>query len=235
MKGQGSKLLVVTVAFLLIAGACAPAATPPPTPTPVPPTATPVPPTATPIPPPPPALEGMDVVQAWVDAINRGDVDAALALFTDKPSYFGPGGYTASGMAQVAAAFNYMVSIETQYQITECQPESDRVVCTETMSDGCYTVAGLKSEPVKMTFSLEQDGKIRQVTGYTTLGGDPANDQFWLGWQSWAKANRAEELTKLANGDKDGAAIYLRLCKEYVDSLKATPVAAKDPAAPVKA
>ena len=72
MKGQMLKLLVVTVAFLLIAGACVPAATPPPTPTPVPPTPTPDP--AAP-------------VQAWADAINSGDVDAALALFTDNVLY----------------------------------------------------------------------------------------------------------------------------------------------------
>lgn len=60
-----------------------PAATPPPTPTPVPPTMTPIPPTpVSPTPTPDPAAP----VKAWVDAINRGDVDAALALFTDKPS-----------------------------------------------------------------------------------------------------------------------------------------------------
>ena len=68
MKGQWSKLFIVTVAFLLLAGACVPAPAPPPTPTPVPPTPTPDP--AAP-------------VKAWVDAMNSGDVDAALALFTD--------------------------------------------------------------------------------------------------------------------------------------------------------
>ncbi len=89
MKGQGSKLFVVTVAFLLIAGACAPAATPPPTPTPVPPTATPVPPTATPVPPtatpapPTPTSPLLDIAGAYFDAFNGQDVDGILALFTD--------------------------------------------------------------------------------------------------------------------------------------------------------
>ncbi|MCX6031361.1 MAG: DJ-1/PfpI family protein [Chloroflexi bacterium] len=51
MKGSRSKLFAVVVVFLLIAGACAPAALPPPTP--VPPTATPVPATPTSVPPAP--------------------------------------------------------------------------------------------------------------------------------------------------------------------------------------
>ena len=67
MKGQWLKLFVVPPsAILLLVGAALPAATPPSTPTPI------------------PTISDPDLaapVQAWVDSLNSGDVDAALAPF----------------------------------------------------------------------------------------------------------------------------------------------------------
>ena len=77
MKGQWSKLFVVTVAFLLLAGACA-APPPPPTPTPVPPTPTPFRPTPHPC-----------IVQEYQDAISTADAEAALALVSDDAKWLG--------------------------------------------------------------------------------------------------------------------------------------------------
>ena len=69
------KHLLATFSVLLIAAllvACvAPAVAPPPSPTPAPPTPTP---------------DLIAPVKAWVDAINKGDVDAALALITEAAS-----------------------------------------------------------------------------------------------------------------------------------------------------
>ena len=212
MKGQWSKLFVVAIGFLLLAGACVPAATPLPTPTPVPPTPTPDP--AAP-------------VKAWVDAMNSGDVDAMLALFADdlKFSVFE---YNATDKDQLRGIFDWLAGLETKYQITECQTKEDRVVCTMPVSDACIAgydpVAGLMSN---MTFVSQQDGKISQVSGYPDGFGD-----YYAKWispaMSWMRANRAEELAK-AESTSDGreaGAINAKLCREYGESLKATPTAA---------
>ena len=101
MKAQWSKLFVVTVVFLLIAGACVPAATPPPTPTPVPPT---------------PAPDPAAPVQAWVDAINNGDAEAALALVSDDVKW--QGSFEATGKEQLRGVVDWMIGhrIETADQ-----------------------------------------------------------------------------------------------------------------------
>jgi putative intracellular protease/amidase len=212
MKGQMLKLLVVTVAFLLIAGACVPAATPPPTPTPVPPSPTPDP--AAP-------------VQAWVDALNSGDVDAALVPFTDDVK-FSVFEYYASNKDGLRGIFDWLAGLETKYQIKECQTKEDRVVCTMPVSDACIAgydpVDGLMTT---MTFVLTQDGKIAQANGRLDGFGD-----YYTKWilpaMFWMWVNRAEELAK-AESTSDGreaGAINAKLCREYGESLKATPTAA---------
>ena len=166
-------------------------------------------------------------VQAWVDALNSGDVDAALALFTDDVK-FDVFEYHARNKNELRGIFDWLAGLETKYQIKECQKKEDRVVCTMPVSDACIAgydpVDGLMST---MTFVPQQDGRISQVSGYPDGFGD-----YYAKWispaMSWMRANRAEELAK-AEGTSDGreaGSINAALCKEYGASLKATPTAA---------
>lgn len=243
MKGHRSKLLIVTVTFLLIAAGCA-APTPPPTATPVPPAATPIPPTATPDPPTPtpapptatplppaPAVDAVAPVKAWVEAINRGDVDAALALFTDRVRYLFV--FDATGKEQLHGVFDWMVGIESKFVIDNCQQtKNDQAVCTFTHSSGCTAAYGATDGlAMKGTYSLAEDGKIRLVMGKTE-GAEWDSVSKWTDKVlSWQQANRAEEAAKADYSlGKAGGAVQIKLCKEYAESLKAAPAAA----APVK-
>ena len=93
-------------------------------------------------------------------------------------------------------------------------------------SDACIAgydpVDGLMST---MTFVPQQDGKIAQVSEYSD-----GFDDYYAKWispaMSWMRANRAEELAK-AESTSDGreaGAINAKLCKEYGESLKASPL-----------
>ena len=212
MKGQWLELFVVTVAILLLVGACVPAATPPSTPTPIPPSPTPDP--AAP-------------VQAWVDALNSGDVDAALAPFADDVQYHFI--FDAIRKEHVRSVFDWLVGIEAKYKIVDCQqPQSDRVECAFTVSDGCIIPYGaVDSLAVKGVYVVGDDGKIKQVTGATE---GVEWDNYWKYGDAvlaWQKANRAEEAFKVENSPpKEGGAVQIKLCKEYAESLKAAPEAA---------
>ncbi len=234
MEKHWSKLLVFIVTLLLIAAGCAtPAPQPaptavPPTATPVPPTPTPEPPTATPLPP-TPALDAVAPVKAWVEAINRGDVDAALALFTDRVRYVFV--FDAMGKEQLRGVFDWLVGIESKFVIDNCeQPQNGQAVCTFTYVDGgCLPAYGANAGlAMKGTYSLAEDGKIRMVLGATEGAGW---DDYWK-WaeaaQAWQKANRPEEAATVDSGGKAGGAVQIKLCKEYAESLKAAA------AAPVK-
>ena len=195
MKGQMLKLFVVVTMCLLIAAGCV-ASPPPPTPVPVPPTSTPVPPSPTPVPP-TPAPDLTAPVKAWVDTLNSGDVDAALALFTDDVK-FSVFEYIASNKDGLRGIFDWLAGLETKYQITECQPKGDRVVCTMPGSrclhrglrrhrrpaddDGVFLPGGWQD--------LEGDGKLE----------DGEWDTYYAKWitpaTTWMQANRAEESRK---------------------------------------
>jgi putative intracellular protease/amidase len=217
MKGQMLKLFVVTVAFVLLVGACA--APPPPAPTAAPPSATPIPPTPTPDPAAP--------VRAWVDALNSGDVDAALALFTDDVT-FAVFEYFASDKDGLRGIFDWLAGLETKYQIMECQPKDGGVVCTMPVVDACIAGFGAADGlPTKMEFSFRGDGKISKVTG-NLEGGEW--DNYFAKWAmpgtSWMQANRTEEFAKTDPWGREAGSIQAKLCREYGASLKATPTAA---------
>ena len=217
MKGQCSKLFVVIVVFLLLAGACA---TPPqPAPTPVPPT--PVPPTA----PPDPATP----VKAWVDAINSGDVDAALALFTDDVQYnfF----FQAIGKEQLRSVFDWLVGINVKDAIRDCQqPQSDRVECTFTVVDDCMAAfGGTDGLAAKATYIFGDDGKIRQVGGMGEGAGWDSYQNWILSATNWMQINRSEEYDKADYDRGRDGALQIKLCKEYAASLKSAPTATPVP------
>ena len=67
-------------------------------------------------------------VKAWVDALNSGDVDAALAPFADDVQYHFI--FDAIRKENVRSVFDWLVGIEAKYKIVDCQqPQSDRVAC----------------------------------------------------------------------------------------------------------
>ena len=136
-------LVVFACVCLLVVAGCAPAATPaPPPPTAAPPTAvppTPVPPT--PVPPTPPP-DPVATVKAWVDAINKGDVDAAIALMTDDVQRLKGAVNWRSGKNEVETTLGWTVGWEVKFQIEDCQRADDRVECAVSVVDACMAAFG---------------------------------------------------------------------------------------------
>jgi putative intracellular protease/amidase len=166
-------------------------------------------------------------VKAWTDALNSGDVDAALAPFTDDVT-FAVFEYFASNKDGLRGIFDWLAGLETKYQVTECQPKDGGVVCTMPVVDACIAGFGATDGlPTKMEFSFQGDGKISKVSG-NLEGGEW--DNYFAKWvmpgTSWMQANRAEESAKVNAADRrEAGSIQTKLCKEYGESLKATPMA----------
>jgi hypothetical protein len=145
---------LVLVCVMGVAG-CAPAATLAP-PTPVPPT---------------PAADLVAPLKAWVDGMNKGDVDVALAPLADDVTW-GGWVYPAGGKPDVRRIFELMAGIGTKLGTPDCQPQAGRVACTLTVGDGCMAAYGL-ADGVNATleFVYGPDGKVRQ--GSLDVTGDP--------------------------------------------------------------
>ena len=97
--------------------------------------------------------------------MNSGDVDAALAPFTDDVK-FAVFEYFASNKDELRGIFDWLAGLETKYQVTECQPKDGGVVCTMPVVDACIAGFGATDGlPTKMEFSFQADGKISKVSG----------------------------------------------------------------------
>jgi ketosteroid isomerase-like protein len=170
--------------------------------------------------PPTPAADLVAPVKAWADALNNGDVDAALSLFTDNVRW-DIWGAPANGKEASRTLLDWLVASEFEQQITNCQPQADRVACNLSYVDGCSAASGTPDGlPAKLVFIYQPDGKITQAI--LARGGEPPDDvtEFWNGWRTWTRVNRAADWAKVAEKNGEGGALTVKTCKEYAASLK---------------
>jgi hypothetical protein len=232
------KSFVVCVALcaLLAAGCTAPPpAAQPPAPTAVPPTAvppTPVPPTAAP----PTVAAQPDLIKAadaFIASMNRRDVEAAIAMFTDDAEY--RAGHVGVGKPQVRTVLDYLDGTLVKLIQTDCVQEGAQVTCSVWGRDDPMVingVAGVRFKPYIYSF---KDGKIQKIMG--TADGPEWAVHSAAGKEviAWLVANRADEWKKIS--DEKGALIrngttapsLVKLYREYGAELaKQKPPAATD-------
>ena len=110
----------------------------------------------------------MSVVNAWHDALNEYDIDAALSYFADgavvtivPPIAGGSGVY--SGKEDIRSLYEGFVAANFSCALSNCQVEGETVTCIDT-----YTDDGLKSMGVDFIdgewVATVRDGKIQSYT-----------------------------------------------------------------------
>ncbi len=236
------KLIIawVTIVFLFAAGCTAP---PPPVqkaaPTSVPPTAIPataVPPTA--IPPtvaPAPTAQTDLIAQAnaFVAAMNRRDVEAAIAMFTDDAEY--RAAHVGVGKAQVRTVLDYLDGTLVKLIQFDCTQAGQEVTCSVWGRDDPMVingVTGVRFKPYSYSF---KDGKIQKIMGTADGPEWAAHSAASKEVTPWLAANRADEWKKIT--DEKGALIrngttaptLVKLYREYgAEMAKQKPPAAGD-------
>jgi 7,8-dihydropterin-6-yl-methyl-4-(beta-D-ribofuranosyl)aminobenzene 5'-phosphate synthase len=158
------------------------------------------------------------IVKAYYAALNSGDVDAALAFFTDDVKFRGEN--YATGKEMLRGVFDWLVGTEVKHGPPDCQSQNDRVVCAFSIDDACIAASGATDGlPAQGEYLLQPDGKIREAS--ESLGG--AGWDAYIEWdnsfQGWAMLNRAEEWRGFGHS-KEFAPRLAKLCKEYAESLK---------------
>lgn len=112
-------------------------------------------------------MNNSQIVQAFVDAWNRNDTEAALAFLTDDVFYHNIPMPALSGIEAVRGFFNDVgVISDTDWRMLNIA-ENGNVVLTERLDD--FKLNGKSvSLPVMGTFVLE-DGKIKEWRDYFDL------------------------------------------------------------------
>ena len=164
------------------------------------------------------AADPLPIIKAYYAALNRGDVDATLALFTDDVKFRGE--YYATGKEMLRGVFDWLAGSEVKHGPPDCQLEADRVACTFTIADACVVASGATDGlPANSTYLIQPDGKIREASeSLGDTGWDDYNEWFHS-FQNWAVLNRAEEW-RGSSQSKEFAPRYVKLCREYAESLK---------------
>ena len=166
-------------------------------------------------------------MEAWVDAINKGDVDAALELLADNALWSARyvlhwGAWKSSGKEQVRPQFDYLVGLGMKSQLKDCQPQDDRVVCGLSVVWGCIAPFGAPDGlAAKLVFIYQPDGKVREVS--FTLDDPRWEDysKFGIASDAWAAFNRAEEHAKInPRLSRLGGSLEAKFCREYAETLK---------------
>jgi len=104
-------------------------------------------------------------VKAWVDAMNKGDVDSALALLADDATLLGGAMPRAKGKNVVGLSLDYLAGLKTKLNLGDCQPQADRVVCGLSRVDDCIAAFGATDGLTgKLEFIYRPDGKVRQAS-----------------------------------------------------------------------
>ena len=111
--------------------------------------------------------KSMDVINSWLAALNKGDVDAALsqlaegATVTIIPPAEGDGIY--NGHAEIRGWYESMVAAKGSGSLKDCKVDGETITCHNTYADD-----GLKAMGVDFIegtwIAIVRDGKIQSYT-----------------------------------------------------------------------
>lgn len=159
--------------------------------------------------------------QALVDAINSGDIDTAVALLTDdaKVTFRND---KAAGKDQLSSLFNWLAGKETQYQITDCVWQGDKLACSVSIVDGCIAASSTPDGlPGMMIIYALEDGTLRNVADVLSFVERKPYETWLEAEAAWASANRADELAQAEGYSQAAGEMAVQLCQEYAATMQA--------------
>ncbi|MGD8967604.1 MAG: nuclear transport factor 2 family protein [Anaerolineae bacterium] len=138
----------------------------------------------------------VSLVQALQDAMSRGDLDAAMAMYADDAEFEFVGMGSLVGQEKIRGYKEYITALNTELQYSDCTAEGNSVTCKLTKNDDM--LRKVTAGPVSHSMAFTFEGGLIQKQAVTT---PPASAQV-LGQTSgaflgWVKENQPEAMVKL--------------------------------------
>ena len=136
------------------------------------------------------------LANAYVAAMNRRDVEAAIALFTDDADY-DAGVHSGAGKDRVRTILDYMDGTGMRMAHSDCSVKEAQAVCRQWRQDESMTTLGYPGVYLRVTFSIK-DGKIQNLAGAPE---GPEYAEYIAATKeamAWMAANRAEAWKKIS-------------------------------------
>ncbi len=210
-----------------------PATQKPVTSTPVPPTATPKPATPTSIPPtstpepPTPTPDILSLVQAYLEAYNRHDLDASLTFLAEEAA-LEIGSVTAQGADQVRAFHEYQIALEAEFQQDGCLVEENTVTCQATLSSDWERAMGINTLDFSSWVYTFENGRIQRVSSALDSESQQIVEQISDAFEHWAAENHSNEYAQFYSDDgqvifsSENAVQVISLVEEFRNAVEPT-------------
>ncbi|MGC9334251.1 MAG: YybH family protein, partial [Anaerolineae bacterium] len=85
------------------------------------------------------------IVNAWAEALNAGDVDAALSYLGDDVQITPSPGMTFTGKEEVRGWYEGLVAVNSQNTLGDCTVDGENVTCDLVFADDGLQAAGVDS------------------------------------------------------------------------------------------
>jgi len=177
-----------------------------------------------------PMSEAEKLARTVADAHDRGDLDAAMALFVDEGLSYFEGSNAMHDKKALRSSWESGIGLGETLDLIDCGPEGEALRCTALVRNAyCYKAwCGLDLYHSELTLRTKE-GKIQFMAfrdGLVTAEDRKACDEAWPKYAAWASANRAEEWKKLnapVAYDLKGrplGELESSLCKAYLEATK---------------
>jgi hypothetical protein len=138
----------------------------------------------------------VSLVQALEDAMSRGDLDTAMAMYAEDAEFEFVGMSSLVGQEQIRGYKAYIAALNTDLQYSDCTAEGNTVTCKLTKNDDM--LRKVAAGPVSHSMAFTFEGGLIQKQAVTT---PPASAQV-LGQTSgaflgWVKENHPEVMAQL--------------------------------------
>jgi hypothetical protein len=151
--------------------------------------------------------------------MNRRDVEAAIALFTEDADY-DAGVHSGAGKDRVRTILDYMDGTGMRMAHSDCSVKEAQVFCVQWRQDESMTALGYGGVRLRVTFSFK-DGKIQNLAG---IPEGPEYAEYIAATKeamAWMAASRTEAWKKISNAEgalirngQTGPAV-IKLVREY--------------------
>ena len=103
----------------------------------------------------------LTIVNSWLEALNAGDVDAALSYVADDAQITSDQVYT--GKEQIRGWYENIVSANGASTLSDCQVDGETVTCSSVYTDDGLQAMGVDFLEGELVL-LVRDGKIQSYT-----------------------------------------------------------------------
>ena len=167
----------------------------------------------------------LDLVKAFADANNRGDIEAVMALFVqDNPSVNDEGIGEVRGVTDVRKEREFMMGLETKYQFNDCKIENKALVtCTASTTNAATDAWKTPAFKISLvSFNIINNHILELVTQGVTPS--PKFQELGPKMDEWMKTNYPEDFNLLMGPletalTREVGEMYAKRIREFAKTL----------------